>query len=432
MNDKYQRPIVSEIVEKLRDHRPILLILQGPRRVGKTTAIFQALAQFPKDSGVYLSTDQPSSGQSDDDFLRAGPAQSERPPSERTTSWLIDQWRSARRATTGYSTAQSSKQQPFILIIDEIQKIQNWSEDVKGLFDEDRANGIAMHVVLLGSAPLQLASGLSESLAGRFEAMPVTHWTFDEMQECFGYSVEQYIYFGGYPEPARRGIGDEGWWRAYITRSIIEPVISTDILAHAKVEKPALFRQLFELACSYSSQITALTKLQGSLNDAGNVTTLAGYLELLKSAGLIVGLGKYTAGEIKRRRSPPKLQVLNTAFHSTKSLYDFAGAQNNHEHWGRLVESAVGAHLFNSIEYDPIKLSYWREAPDEVDFVLEASDQLCIFEVKSGDRYDYPTRAFDNFGATFKTKTIRRIVIGPRNIPIEEALRTRACDWFKL
>lgn len=239
-------------------------------------------------------------------------------------------------------------------------------------------------MVLLGSAALLVQQGLSESLTGRFELIRAPHWSFAEMRDAFGFSLDQFIYFGGYPGAASL-VDDEQRWASYVLDSIVETTISRDLLLLTRVDKPALLRSLFRLVCDYSSQIVSYQKLTGQLQDAGNTTTLAHYLDLLADAGLAVGLEKYSSGKVRQRRSTPKLLVLNTALVSATSGRTFKESQDDREHWGRLVETAVGAHLYAT--RDPrAELLYWRDRGKEVDFVVQRGEQLAAIEVKSGPR----------------------------------------------
>jgi hypothetical protein len=271
----------------------------------------------------------------------------------------------------------------FILAIDEIQKVPNWSETVKKLWDEDTSSGSALKVVILGSSSLLLQSGLTESLTGRFELLRLTHWTYAEMRDAFGFDVDQYIYFGGYPGAAPL-ISEEQRWRDYVRDSIVETTISRDILMMSRVDKPALLRQLFELGALYSGRVLSFNKMLGQLHDAGNTTTLSHYLDLLSAAGLMTGLRKYSATPVRRRASSPKLQVMNTALMSAPAGLESNEVRNDPAAWGRMVESAVGAHLLASAVGQEIRLGFWLENRREVDFVLGKGGRLAAIEVKSG------------------------------------------------
>jgi predicted AAA+ superfamily ATPase len=348
-----RKSLFEQLKRRLEEPRKFIQVLIGPRQVGKTTLVNQVTEKLDIPSH-YASADAPGL---------------------ENTLWLEQQWQLARDLLKESDEA--------LLVIDEIQKIANWSAIVKKLYDEDTKNKTNLKVVLLGSSPLLIQQGLTESLAGRFEVIYVGHWSFFEMQEAFGFTLDQYIYFGAYPGAASL-VNDETRWRNYINDALIETTVSRDILLMTRIEKPALLRRLFQLGCQYSSQILSYQKMLGQLHDAGNTTTLAHYLDLLSGAGMLTGLQKYAGKTIRQRGSSPKLQALNTALISSQQAYSFAEAKNNPEYWGRLVESAVGAYLLNEAMSLGAKIYYWRENNKEVDFVITYKQQVLGLEVKSG------------------------------------------------
>jgi predicted AAA+ superfamily ATPase len=274
-----------------------------------------------------------------------------------------------------------------ILVLDEVQKAIGWSESVKRLWDEDTRAKQPIKVVLLGSAPLLVQQGLTESLAGRFEILRLPHWSLAEMRAAFDFSMDQYAYFGGYPGAAPL-INEPERWRRYILDALVETTISRDVLLLTRMDKPALLRRMFELGCRYSGQVLSYNKMLGQLHDAGNTTTLAHYLELLSGAGLLIGLSKFARRVVRQKGSSPKLQVLNTALMTAQCGLSFEDAKDDHEFWGHLVESAVGAHLANAAALNECELFYWRESNREVDFVARAGRTLTAIEVKSGRSRD--------------------------------------------
>ena len=283
-----------------------------------------------------------------------------------------------------------------------------------------------LHVVLLGSSPLLVHQGLTESLAGRFELLPITHWSYPEMREAFGFQFDEYVFFGGYPGGASLIREPERWTR-YIMDSLIETSISRDILLMTRVDKPALLRQLFELGCLYSSQILSYQKMVGQLQDAGNTTTLAHYLHLLEGAGLLTGLMKYAGKQTRKRQSSPKLQVLNTGLLSAQANLSFSEARQDHKFWGHLVESAIGAHLANGVRGTSWELSYWRHRNQEVDFVLSRGKKLFAIEVKSGHRKE-TLPGLDAFDRSFGG--VQKVLIGTHGIPLEEFMSRSVDEWF--
>ena len=426
----YVHPIGLSVRQRLAEQPRQIQILAGPRQVGKTTLIRQVLADRDGASAAYVSADPaPSSFElGSQDFPISIVAASK--ANEINTAWLSDQWQRAVAAARGWAARQDSRglqSPPYLLVVDEVQKVPNWSETVKGLWDANLRSARPMHVVLLGSSPLLMHQGVSESLAGRFELIQMTHWSYEEMNDAFGFSLDQYIYFGGFPGSAAR-IHDETRWRNYIADSLVAPNIEKDILAMTRVDQPALLKQLFEVGCSYSGQIVALDKVLGVLNSKGNTVTLSRYLDLLDRAGLLRGLLKYSDHEVRRRRSPPKFQVRNTALVSAMGAYSFDEARADRSYWGRLVESTVGAHLCNASDAN-VKVHYWRESPLEVDFVIGNGRQLSAIEVKSGRSAAGALPGLKEFSR--RHRGCRVLVVGGDDLPVGEFLRYPVSHWLK-
>ncbi len=411
----YERSQVDTLFRRLAEEPRRLIALFGPRQTGKTTIVDQALQRIDFRSR-YLAVDRP------DPSGLAVPSDSAETiyiaPQVRDTEWLVSNWEEAR--------IEAQRSGKFVLVFDEIQKIPGWSETVKGLWDADRMSGRPLHVVLLGSAPLLMQSGLKESLAGRFEPIRVTHWSFEEMADAFGFDLPKYIYFGGYPGavPYVRNLDR---WRAYIFGALVEPNIEQDLIAMTRIDKPALLRQLFELGTVYSGQILSYNKMLGQLQDAGNTTTLARYLHLLRSAGLLAGLQKFSNRPHLSKASSPKLNVLNTALMTAGSGYSFDEAKADRTFWGRLVESSVGAHLLNTAGSD-IRVHYWRESPYEVDFVLQRGPRNISIEVASSFKA-LPLRGMEVFKERFRP--FRSLLVGKKGVSLGEVLTAPAHHWFE-
>lgn len=392
-----RQTIHDELMKRLQEKRRFMQVLAGPRQVGKTTLARQVMAAS-KLPAHYASADEPTL---------------------RDRIWLEQQWDIARLKATERKTG-------ALLVLDEIQKVADWSRTVKLLWDTDTHSGTPLKVLLLGSSPLLIQSGLTESLAGRFEVIVAPHWSFQEMREAFGCKFEEYVFYGAYPGAAEL-IGDAERWRRYILDSLIETTISRDILLLTRVDKPALFRRLFQLGCAYSGQILSYQKMLGQLVEAGNTTTLAHYLELLQGAGMLTGLPKYAHGQVRQRGSSPKLQVMNTALMSAQDHRSLKEARQDGDHWGRLVESCIGAHLLNSSLGTNIQVAYWRERNHEVDFVLHQGKSTVAIEVKSGGRREvFP--GMEAFARQFKPR--RQLQVGGQGIPLEEFLSKPAAHWL--
>ena len=396
----FRRPLLAALVARLREPRRHLQVLAGPRQIGKTTLARQAMETAGL-AAVYASADA-ALGED--------------------RAWIGQQWERGRLA------ARVQGRRRALLVLDEVQKVPGWSGEVKRLWDEDTADGVPLRVLLLGSSPLLVQKGLAESLAGRFEILRAPHWSFGEMKAAFGFDLERYLAFGGYPGAAPL-TGDAGRWTAYILDSLVETTVSRDILLLTRVDKPALLRRLFHLGCAHSGQVLSFQKMLGQLADAGNTTTLAHYLDLLAGAGMLAGLPKYAGSRPRRRGSSPKLQVLNTALMTATSGLDPEETLRDPALRGRLVESAVGAHLLNAAAGTGIEVCYWRERDREVDFVLRRGRSLVLLEVKSGR----PRGALPGMDAFEKIHgpVRRRLLVGAGGIPLEEFLGRPVAEWLR-
>ena len=420
----FERAQISTLLDRLNEAPQRLIFVTGPRQTGKTTLVHQTLDRLDRPS-LYMPVDEPESAAipriSDlsDEAAASVPQALYTTVGERDVRWLVQAWERAR-------TQAARSERGFVLVLDEIQKIPNWSETVKGLWDADRRESRPLHVVLLGSGPLLVQRGMTESLAGRFEVIRLAHWSFDEMSTAFGFDFPQYIYFGGYPGAAPF-IDEQGRWRDYVASALVEPNIERDIVAMERIDKPALLKRLFELSAEFSGEILAYGKMVGQLDDAGNTTTLARYLQLLERAGLVAGLSKYEGLARRRRASSPKLNVLNTALMAVHSGYTFEEARADRSFWGRLVESAVGAHLYNT-GMPEMRLYYWRLGNHEVDFVLERGRRLVSIEVKSNG---HGTNLSGRKQFAERFKPLRSLLVGGNGIPIEEFLSVPARHWFE-
>ncbi len=393
----FERPYLQSLINRLTEPRNFIQVLMGPRQVGKSTLVSQVLKKLTSPS-LFVSADA---------VANSGEV------------WIEQQWESARLQS------QNSGSDGFILAIDEIQKIPNWSEVVKKLWDEDTRAQQTIKVILLGSSRLLLQQGLTESLAGRFETTYLGHWSFNEMHDAFGLTAEEYVWFGGYPGAITLW-NEEERWKKYVNDALIETSISKDILMLTRVDKPALLRKLFALGCIYSGQVLSYTKILGQLQDAGNTTTLAHYLHLLDTAGLLSGIDKYTGEQLRQRSSSPKFQVHNMALLSVQQPRSFSEVRKNPAQWGRWVEATIGAHLVNHRFSEGYDLYYWRHRNDEVDFVLKHKGRVIGIEVKSGITQKAP--GMEAFKKQHNPDKV--FLVGNSGVPWQEFLKMNPIDLF--
>ena len=381
----------NDLIMRLQEPRRTIQVVAGPRQVGKTTLVKQVLQQLSTPSRFFNAD-----GVEPDD-----------------KDWIAARWEEVR------ALMHFNQYQEMVLVIDEVHKINNWSEQVKREWDADTFNDVNIKVVLLGSSRLLLKKGLTESLAGRFEILPMTHWSFQEMQEAFGWDINQYVYFGGYPGSAPY-VNNEARWCKYMRESIIAPAIEKDVLQTTYIYKPALMHQLFHLGCAYSGELLSYNKMLGLLQDAGNATTLVNYLEVLGESKLLTGLQKYVKDASRKYRTIPKLQVYNNALLTALTEgVSYEKVFTDPQLWGRWVESAVGCYLLDKADELDCDLFYWREDNEEVDFVLRRADKLLAIEVKSGKRQS--NSGLSTFRQMYNPQ--HSLVVGGQALPLEDLFK---------
>ena len=385
----YKRTEYQIIKERIKESRKFIQVVMGARQIGKSTVVKQVLNDLDEPYRMFSADNVPTTN----------------------SAWISDCWAAAR------SLKENKGWDSIVLVIDEIQKITNWSEVVKKEWDADTFNDTNIKVLLLGSSRVLLEKGLSESLAGRFEEIRMTHWSYQEMKECFGFTLDQYIFYGGYPGAALL-IRDEDRFSQYIQSAIIEATINKDILMDTPISKPALLRQTFELGAAYSGEILSLNKMLGSLQDAGNTVTLASYINLLNESGLLCGLQKYSIDLARRRASIPKLQVYNNALKMVYSPLTFEEVLVDRKSWGRIVESCIGAYLVSQSFVHRFEVFYWRERDDEVDFILRKKGSVIAIEVKSNA--EKKTAGLEKFKQLFQPKNA--FIVGDGGISIKDFL----------
>ena len=383
----YKRVEYQIIKSRLEEERRFIQVVMGARQIGKSTVVKQVLQDLDVPYKFFSADNVPASD----------------------SAWLSNCWASAR------SLMMNSGWESIILIIDEIQKISNWSEVIKKEWDDDTFHDRNIKVLLLGSSRVLLEKGLSESLAGRFEEIRMSHWSFQEMKECFGFSLDKYLFYGGYPGAATL-TNDDDRFSQYIQSAIIDATINKDILMDTPISKPALLRQTFELGAAYSGELLSLNKMLGSLQDAGNTATLAGYINLLDESGLLCGLQKFSMDTARRKASIPKLQVYNNALKIVYSPLTFEQALVDRKAWGRIFESGIGAYLVSQSFTKRFEVFYWRERDYEVDFILRKKGSLVAIEVKSNA--EKQTEGLSKFKQKFNPTN--SFIVGDGGISAEE------------
>lgn len=394
----YKRVEYQLIRRRIEEPRKFIQVVMGPRQVGKSTVVKQVLQDLDAPYQLFSADNVPAG----------------------STAWVSNCWAAVR------SLKENKRLDSYILVIDEIQKISNWSEAVKKEWDDDTFHDRNIKVLLLGSSRVMLEKGLSDSLGGRFEEIRMTHWSYPEMRDCFGFTLDQFLFYGGYPGAAGL-IGDHDRWEQYIQSAIIDATINKDILMNTPISKPALLRQTFELGASYSGELLSLNKMLGSLQDAGNTVTLAGYVNLLDECGLMRGLQKFSIDMARRRASIPKFQIYNNALKMVYKPHTFDQAIMDRKEWGRIFESGIGAWIVSQAFVHRFEVFYWRERSDEVDFILRKKGVVVAVEVKSDAEKN--TKGLSVFRDMFHPESA--FVVGDGGISAEEFLSMDIRGLFK-
>lgn len=385
----YKRAEYQIIKNRIEEQRKFIQVVMGARQIGKSTVVKQVLKDISIPFQLFSADNVPATN----------------------SAWISNCWAAVR------SLKENNGWNCVILVIDEIQKIANWSEVIKKEWDEDTFHDCNIKVLLLGSSRVLLEKGLSESLAGRFEEIRMSHWSYSEMRDCFGFSVDQYLYYGSYPGAATL-VEEQDRFQQYIQSAIIEATINKDILMDTPISKPALLRQTFELGAAYSGNLLSLNKMLGSLQDAGNASTLAGYINLLEESGLLCGLQKYSIDTARRKASIPKLQVFNNALKMVYTSVTFEQALLDRKAWGHIFESGIGAYLVSQGFVHRFEVFYWRERNDEVDFVLRKKGSIIAIEVKSNA--EKKTGGLEKFRELFAPRAA--FIVGDGGISVEDFL----------
>lgn len=396
--ESFLRPMTRELLKRLGEGAALPQIVIGPRQIGKTTAIGQTVGSLSGKGFAAVLADA--------DAMAAPPEK-----------WVVEHWRKAHAlAGTG---------KPTILAFDELQKVPGWSEIVKREFDvSQRSNaGPRPRIVISGSSALLVSKGMRESMAGRFELIRFPHWGLAEERAAFAVDIETHVALGGYPR-RREFLPDTGRFLDYVRDSIIESVLSKDLLLLNPVDKPVLLRRLFEFACHHPAEVVSLQKMLGQLTDKGNVTTIAHYLDLLAAAFLVTPIQKYSPEILRIRSSSPKLIVMAQALLAAVQDKKPDALARDREQYGRWVENAVGAHLLRS----GLEVFYWRDRDREIDFVARKGRAVMAVEVSVSPKKHTP----DSLKRLARKIGIARsVVVGPQGVALESFLLRDPVEWLE-
>lgn len=368
-----RRRVVDVLLANLDEHEPLVQILVGPRQVGKTTAVEHLKKEWGANSH-YASADSVVD--------EHGP-------------WLEKQWQEALSQGEG-----------TLLILDEIQKVENWTELVKALWDKTRKRGL--RVVLLGSTSLNhcLTHSGRESLAGRFFPIYVPHWSYPETKEAFGSSIEEFSLFGGYPK-AMEFANDREKWIEYIGGSIINPIIDVDIFLQGNFKKIENLRRAFRVLCQEANVEINYTKLLQEIQQSGNTDIVKRYLEGYYDSFLLSQISLIDDNGNEDSRGTSKIMI-NCPAVFTFGRSSFEGVKKDRVRFHQAVASELKRIPNNSF-------GYWQKSEDTgMTYFIRTTDNKVfgIYIDQDGSRWS-ATKSYDQFRRTFKGARI--VTVNPDN-----------------
>ncbi len=343
----YRRKAFSEASRIFGSYRQILM-LTGLRRVGKSTLIYQLISDLLKDADsrhvLYFTFDVAGA-----DLLKM-------------------------MAEYQRITGSDWKHERTYLFLDEVQKLQDWSSQVKTLYDAFPN----LRIVLSGSASLQLESKAISDLAGRYFAVDVRPLSIIEYYELrYGKKVDRYEPYRSellaeldryvlrvFPEIV--GWKDDREIKGYIRESVISKIIRVDLPDTFPDVNFRLLEGLVSLFFSRPGMIMSPDALSKELGVSK--TTLENHLYYLEFSRLIRVVRNFRPNVRMESRKLKKVYPYDISLALADNSIDPPFVAET------LVASSTGA------------ANYWRMGINEVDFVLKKL--LLPIEVKSGTRVD--------------------------------------------
>lgn len=343
---KYHRQNFATL-RNLLDYRQIIIV-SGLRRVGKSTLLFQLMEhllhhQIPPKNIVYFSMDDKK-----EDILNILEAYQE----------LMEvDW----------------KTEKVYVFIDEIQKLKNWSSQVKMLYDHFPQ----IKFFLSGSASLQLEKEAIDDLAGRYfleEIPPLSLQEFFELKhgklisnyQLYRNDLKREIrFFLKRPFPEVVGWEDEERVYEYIREGVLSKIVKADLPETFENVNTSLLGTLLDIFYREPGQILNADSLSRDLKI--HKRTLERHLYFLEFSKLIRRVKNYRVSILSESRKLPKIYPFHIAL---------AFSFNPELEKGKVWETAVAACLQAK--------NYWREGNKEIDFIIPGEEQLPL-EVKSKD-----------------------------------------------
>ncbi len=415
---RVERPLARLLPGRLkRDEPRRFQLILGPRRVGKTTSMYQAVKRLLTE-GVdskrlwWLRLDHPLLM----DFALGG---------------LVDYVVRNSRA---------DETRPAFLFLDELTYAPKWDLWLKTFYDE----GWPLKIVGTSSSTAALKDRMLESGVGRWEEQYLAPYLFPEYLDLVGQKVpipleetlsktveacitdcvdvdsladprRRFLITGGFPELliARQDMEDEAsallQSQRILRNDAIERAVYKDIPQAFGVDNPMLLeRLLYTLA----GQFTGVLSPAGICQNLGGLSqpTFDRYLSYLERAFLVFTLSNYSGSEASIQKRGRKLYFVDAAIRNA-ALQRGLGPLSDPAEMGLLLENMVAGHLRALSEVGQVRLYHWRDRNDEVDLVYDHPEEPLAFEI--GMSAGHHRRGIKAFEARFPRFEGRCYLISP-------------------
>lgn len=415
----------NEILEKIENKRILSII--GPRRVGKSTLIYQTINYLLKEKKVdnkrilLFSGDDPSLFFDENDKL----------------SNVLDVY--FNEILEENISKLNSK---VYIFIDEIHFIKNWQNYLKTYFDRK----YNIKFIITGSSAIHLFKDANESLLGRIENIYILPLTFNQfinfymtyiskendiiipkidlnnmdksikkLEELYYNQdlklkiqkiLKKYILVGGYPEYFE--VRDIDVWQKQLSEDIITRGIYKDILTIYNIKSPEILEKLLYYVSANNSQAFAYSSIAGTFGI--DTVTIMTYLGYLKQAFLINILENYSTNMAKVIRTNKKISVLDNGIQNSL----LKQKEIDSDMAGHIVESMVDFDFRLLCEKENYKQFYFRNTEkDEIDVVIDRNIDIIPIEVKYTNQIEKSDiETISNFVEAHKNKEINSTKYG--------------------
>lgn len=362
-----------------------MVFITGPRQVGKTYLAKQIMENF--EHPQYLNYDNV-------DDLRI----------IQNTSWALN---------------------TDLIVFDEIHKMKNWKNYLKGVYDAKPTN---QSILVTGSARLETFRQSGDSLAGRYLHLRLNPFSVREISELVPNSyeaIELLNTFGGFPEPLLNAVKMEKekakieaarWKNQYYTDLIRE-----DILEFSRISEIKTMKTLLQLLKTKVGSPLSFASIANDLQTSSN--TIKKYVQILESLFIIFLVTPYHKKIARSILKEPKVYFYDTSFVEVDE--------------GVKLENTCAVSLLKHVQFlhdaqgENIILHYVRTKDNrEVDFAISRNGELSqLIEVKLSDNSLSPSLTY--FSSRFKSIEAIQLVHNLRQNETRDGINIlRLSDWL--